>query len=125
MDCNSGGHECNVTAGVEDDARWCVNGNRGCGWVFVAHGHGRREEMCSASQVSNGIERGVGGLVMGAGTKGELTLSSGLCCSFTGFPRPQVALAAVSGVVSGFVQCRLDIIVLLPPCMFLIVAVWQ
>ncbi len=63
--------------------------------------------------------------VMGADTKGKLTLSSGLCCSSTGFPCPQAALAAVSGVVSGFGQRCPDIMVLLPPCMFLIVAVWQ
>jgi len=37
-----------------------VNGNRGCGWAFVAHGHGRREEVCGAARVSNGIE-GEGG----------------------------------------------------------------
>jgi len=102
-----------------------VNGDRGCGWAFVAHGHGRREEVHGATQVSNGIERGAGGPVMGADTKGELTLSSGLCCSFTGFPCPQTALAAVLVAVSGFVRGQPDIIVLLLLCMFLIVAVWQ
>jgi len=66
-----------------------------------------------------------GGPVMGADTKGELTLSSGLCCSFTSFPCPQAALVAISGVVLGFGQRWPDIMVLLPLCMFLIVAVWQ
>jgi len=102
-----------------------VNSDRGCGWVFVAHGHGRREEVCGAAQVSNGVERGGGGPVLGADTKGKLMLSSVLFCSSTGFPRPQAALAAISGVVSGFGHRRPDIMVLLPPHMFLIVAVWQ
>ncbi len=97
-----------------------MNSDRGCGWAFVAHGRGRREEVHGAAQVSNGIERG--GC---ADTKGELTLSSGLCCSSTGFPCPQAALEAVLGAVLGFGWRRPDIIVLLPPCMFLIVAVWQ
>jgi len=102
-----------------------VNSNGGCGWAFVAHGRGRREEVHGTAQVSNDIERGVGGLVMGADTKGELMLSSGLCCSFTSFPCPQAALVAISGVVLGFGQRWPDIMVLLPLCMFLIVAVWQ
>jgi len=38
-----------LVGGVEDDARGCVNGNRGCGWVFVAHGCGRREEVRSTA----------------------------------------------------------------------------
>ncbi len=62
---------------------------------------------------------------MGADTKGELTLSSGLCCSFSGFPCPQMALEAISVAVSGFGQRWPDIIVLLLPRMFIIVAVWQ
>jgi len=62
---------------------------------------------------------------MAADTKGKLTLSSVLCCSSTGFPRPQAALATVSGVVSGFGWRHPDIMVLLLPRMFLIVAVWQ
>ncbi len=52
--------EVGFTGGVEDDARWCVNGDRGCGWAFVAHGCGRREEVCSAAQISDGEERGGG-----------------------------------------------------------------
>jgi len=42
--------------GVEDDAGWGVNGDRGCGWMLVAHRRGRRKEVHGTTQISNGIK---------------------------------------------------------------------
>jgi len=46
--------------GVEDDAGWGVNGERGCGRMLVAHRCERRKEVCSTTQISNGIKRSGG-----------------------------------------------------------------
>jgi len=64
-----------------------------------------------------------------ADTKADVTGSSGLFCSTTGFPRPQLVLVAAAGVtaasvaVSGLGRRRPDIMLLLPPRMFRMVAV--
>jgi len=49
-----------LMCGVEYDARWGVNGNRGCGRVLVAHRCSRRKEVCSTTRISNGIKRSGG-----------------------------------------------------------------
>jgi len=64
-----------------------------------------------------------------ADTKADVTGSSGLFCSTTGFPLPQVALGAASGletasvVVAGLGRQRPDIMLLLLPRMLRRVAV--
>lgn len=78
---------------------------------------------------------------MEADNKLDVKWFSGLVCASTGFPRPhsagavapapgagvvtEAAPAALAAAVVGFGLRRLDMIVLLPPRMFLMVAVWQ
>jgi len=76
-----------------------------------------------------------GGPVTAAGSRLVVIGSNGLSCAITGFPRPHavlgppvagvaVVLVAVAAVaVVGFGLRRLDMMVLFPPCMFLMVAV--
>ena len=69
-----------------------------------------------------------------AGSRLVLTGSNGLSWAITGFPRPHAALVPPVAVVLVVVTAvavvvlglrRLDMMVLFPPRMFLMVAVWQ
>jgi len=91
--------------------------------------------MRGTARIGNGVKWGSGRTVMATEGRLVVTGSSGLFWAITGFPHPHaalvppvavvvvvlVAVAAVAVVVLGL--RRSDMMVLFPPCMFLMVAV--